>query len=153
MLQKVRTYKLIGLAMAFLIVFSTMSFAMDLHFCQGQWKSAAFLSKAKSCHEMAAQSSCHHKKKSCHSAVKNSSEQATKDCCQNKTIAVESDVDLPFSLLKMDLVHAVQEMILPPFFVIDWSCMETQVAQNNHYYRPPRPPNIPINLRLQRFLI
>lgn len=54
MLQLQRTYRPIALLMAILLLTSSVSFAVDMHFCKGELKSISFWGKAPSCHEQAA---------------------------------------------------------------------------------------------------
>ncbi len=78
------------LAMAIFV--SSISCAIDFHYCQGQLKSFNLFGKAKNCHEIAAKkASCPH-----HAKVKSESLACSrdKDCCTNKTVVLDSDVDL-----------------------------------------------------------
>ena len=62
------TYRFVALMMAFLMFFSSVGFAMDMHYCGGKIKSISFFGKAKNCHEMVGESdtpikNCPHHKK------------------------------------------------------------------------------------------
>lgn len=75
--------------------FTSVGFAMDMHFCQGNLKSVSFFGKAKTCHDMAGENEtpmkdCPHHKKMM-AEKKGCSED--KDCCSNKTIQLQSDQD------------------------------------------------------------
>ena len=62
------TYRIVSLVLAMVLFSTTVGISMDFHYCQGELKSVALFSKAKSCHEIAASNnevpSCH-KHKSC----------------------------------------------------------------------------------------
>ena len=91
MRQVSQPYRIIAHTMIFVMVCSSLSFSLDLHYCQGSLKSIDFFGKAKNCHEMAKVSTaCHHKKTS--GQLDGCSEGDT-DCCTGKTLYVQSDQD------------------------------------------------------------
>lgn len=87
---------------AILILVSSITFTLDLHFCQGQLKSYSLFGKAKNCHEVAA------KKKACPHHAKMESETSCskekKNCCSNETILLDAQIDQLFvQLYKVEL--------------------------------------------------
>ena len=90
MSQLQRTYRPIALLMALLLLTSSVSFAVDMHFCKGELKSISFWGKAPSCHEqVAAKVSCHHHRKMM--AEKGEAALEKSNCCDNRTVQVEAD--------------------------------------------------------------
>lgn len=90
MLQPQRTYRPIALIMAILLFTSSVSFAVDMHFCKGELKSISFWGKAPSCHEQAAAKiSCPHHRKIM--AEKGEAALKKSNCCDNHTVQVEAD--------------------------------------------------------------
>ena len=90
MLQLQRTYQSIALLMALLLLASSVSFAVDMHFCKGELKSISFWGKAPSCHEQAAAKvSCPHHRKMM--AEKGEAALEKSNCCNNRTVQVEAD--------------------------------------------------------------
>lgn len=86
------TYRFVALSLALLMFFSSVSFAVDMHYCQGQLKSLSFIGKAKNCHEMASQmANCPHHQQQM--ATVAACEMEDKDCCQNKTWYFNLDQD------------------------------------------------------------
>ena len=79
--------------MAFLMLFTSTGYAMDMHICQGEVEFISFFGKAKSCHD--AQNNphkkmegCHNEKMTCHDT---SDIEAEDNCCHNETIVVQGD--------------------------------------------------------------
>ena len=74
-------------------MFSTsVSFSMDLHFCQGNIKSISFVGTAKSCHDKTIS------KKVCplHAAALNTNTKSilsAKNCCENRSFTLDCDQD------------------------------------------------------------
>ena len=90
MSQLQRTYRPIALLMALLLLTSSVSFAVDLHFCKGELKSISFWGKAPSCHEQAAAKvSCPHHRRM--KADKGEAALEKSNCCDNRTVQVEAD--------------------------------------------------------------
>lgn len=85
-----------------LILLSSLNFMIDLHYCQGNLKSFSIVGKAKNCHEMAKEmASCPHHKAS-QSPMACGDEDS--NCCQNKAMFVDADVDEPiFFVNQLDL--------------------------------------------------
>ena len=92
-----RTYRSVALAMALLVLCSSVSFSMDMHFCQGRLKSVSLYGKAKNCHEQAARHAAmpncpHHRKM----AEQQAGCSEDKNCCSNHALQVDPDLDRQF---------------------------------------------------------
>ena len=102
------TYRFIALTMAFLLFTSSVGFSIDMHYCQGEFKSYAFFGKAESCHDkpeaVSKKKGCMHhqkmnaQKKGCSAHQKMEQETKScsmdeKDCCENKTMHFQADLD------------------------------------------------------------
>lgn len=80
--------------MAILMLVTSISFALDIHYCKGEFKSLSLFGKAKSCHKQKAISACPH-----HA---NMHKQAAKDdCCDNKTTFVKAEIEKFFSSIRL----------------------------------------------------
>ena len=78
--------------LALMVLVSSMSLAIDFHYCQGQLKSFSIFGKAKNCHEMASKMpSCHHHKQMTDQS--SSCSEGDNNCCNNETVHFESDFD------------------------------------------------------------
>jgi len=92
------TYRTLSLLMAFLIFTSSISFAIDIHYCGGQVQSISLFGKAQACSmkeqrtETAPKHKCCEKKNNERSHCKMKSKK--KDCCHNEQIVFEQDSDL-----------------------------------------------------------
>lgn len=83
-------YRITALILAALILTSSVSFAVDMHFCKGELKSISFWGKAPSCHERAAAKiTCPHHRKLM--AEKGEAALEKSNCCNNHTVQVEAD--------------------------------------------------------------
>ncbi len=81
-------YRIFALSMALLMLFSSASFAIDMHFCQGEFQNLSLIGKAKTC--MDTRRGCVHKKSSKQYMSKG------KKCCTNKLVIVD-DLDEDFT--------------------------------------------------------
>lgn len=98
MKQQSLTYRAISLMLASLILLTSFSFSVDMHFCQGQFVSFGIFSKAKSCHELAAkmQACPFHKNKTTDSLPRAAMGEED-GCCKNETVFVQSELEQCFS--------------------------------------------------------
>ncbi|HDZ15443.1 MAG TPA: hypothetical protein ENH60_11180 [Pricia sp.] len=71
--------KILSVTLAFVVVFATSSFTMDMHFCCNKLVDMAVLSKAKPCKEQESDKSS----KEC--------SLGQKDCCSNSTLTKKAD--------------------------------------------------------------
>lgn len=99
------TYRCIALSLAFLMFSTSVGFAVDMHFCKGDFKSFSFLDKAPSCHQMAQQSTCPHHQKMMSDSK--DSQMDERDCCENKTVHIEADQNLQLQTLNLPSLHQV----------------------------------------------
>jgi len=88
-----RTYRIFALTMAFVMFTTTVNLAIDMHYCQGQFKSMSFFGKAETCHEKVApkMANCPHHQKMMTDSEGCSIER--KGCCDSKSIHIQSDND------------------------------------------------------------
>ncbi len=81
-------------SLAVLILFTSISISVDLHYCRGQLKSFNLMGKAKSCHEVANPESCPH-----HVAIKTPRPSPhcleKEGCCSNAIFHVQLLQDIP----------------------------------------------------------
>ena len=148
-----RTYRLWALSMAFMLLFSTMSWSIDVHYCRGELKTVNVFGKAKSCHEKAKQVKSIHCKKmltACHKSM--DSGISEKDCCNNEKVTFET--------LDQLFVNAIAESLdqLELGFVIAFvnhfiQAKSVEVAPVEYLnYKPPLPEK-DIQILFSSFLI
>lgn len=106
------TYRFIALFLALLIFTTSVGFAVDIHYCQGELKTVSFFGKAKSCHNMANATPM----KNCpqHQKMLKQSENCsvdTQDCCGNKTLHFQSDQDKVLQTVDFTLNKQLQQFV------------------------------------------
>lgn len=142
-----RAYRLIALSLAFLMLTTSVGFAVDMHFCQGQVQSFNFFGKAATCQEIGevvAMKDCTHPKEA-------SVQQ--KDCCSNKTFLFQSDQNQQVQTADYVVSQQVQQFViayLTVFFINDFS-IENEAIPFNLYEPPNIAKDIPV--LIQSFLL
>ena len=134
------TYRLLPLTMAFLMLFTSVGFSMDLHYCQGHLKSISLIGKAKNCHELQAQSTSDHCKKakaSCNHTGESLTQKEADGCCNNKTVTIV-DLDEDFFISDGNLEYNTLNIIA---INLDQSHIDAIVVNHDVdaylHYKPP----------------
>ena len=108
------SYRIISLTMAFLLLVSSSGISMDVHFCQGKFKRANFLGKAKTCEQVNdCLKKCGKEVKSCHS---DGQDEDHKGCCENQSFQLDLDFDSG-DIISSDL-SKIQKQFLTAFTYI-----------------------------------
>lgn len=145
-----RKYRIISLIMAFMVFCSSSGFSLDLHYCQGQLKSFSIFGKAKNCHEMAKMSHCKH-----HGieTTNTCSDKKDKDCCNNETHLVKSDLELQVNSYKISL-DKNEELFIAAFVSIFLYSSFIPISETDtlHTVSPPLIPR-DICVLFQNFLL
>ena len=109
-----RTYqRIVALTLAFLMLMTSVSFAVDMHYCKGELKSVSLFGKAKTCHEKAVKqdkSTCPHQQKMQEQA--NDDKMDKNDCCENKTTIIQADDDRAKSDLVTPTFQQLQQFVI-----------------------------------------
>ncbi len=87
-----RTYRIFAFMMAMLVLFTSIGYTVDLHFCQGKLKSYSFFGKAKTCQQLAKGKEVYcpvHKKIMVMGGEECGMEK--KGCCSNKMLHFQFD--------------------------------------------------------------
>ena len=136
-----RTYqRIIPLTLAFLMLMSSVSFAVDMHYCNGQLKSVSLFGKAKTCHEKAITNekpTCPHHQKMQEQSNSNGDEIVKNDCCENKTTIIQADDDRAKSDLAISTIQQLQSFAIA--YVLTFHSKITtdkQSIQDISYYPP-----------------
>lgn len=123
-----KTYRIFAASMATLLLLTACVFTVDIHYCQGHFKSFSIVGKAKACYEIAA---C-----PMHQNSEGEHDSEDKNCCHNESFQFEADHDLAFEYVKE----------VPPttLFVIPTVCFTAPIYPSirndlsiNRLYRPP----------------
>ena len=143
-MKKSVSHRIISLVMAILMLFTSVGFSADLHFCKGELKSFSVFGKAESCHTM--KKSCSHHE---NMVVADTSE---KDCCSNKTIEID-DLDTDFNVaLDVELTD-LQVKFVASFVCSFFSLSPPRVVKSTFYDAFDPLPPMDIYVLLERFLI
>ena len=140
--------------MAILMFFTSVGFAVDMHYCQGHLKSVSFFGKAKSCHEMAnaaPMKNCpRHQKMRKQEKEKDCSED--KNCCTNKTLHFQSNQDQQVQTFNFSANQPLQQFVIA--FVVAFfskTFIENDTPSFAHYIPPLILRDIPV--LIQSFLL
>jgi len=117
-------HKIMSLAMAFVVLFSTLSFTVNMHYCGGTLVETAFLKKAKGCGmemEKPASEGCSITKK---------------NCCDDKQLAIEGQDELQ---LQIDKITFEQQVFIASFvytYINLFEGLDNKVSSYEEY-KPP----------------
>ena len=143
-MKKSALHRITSLTLAILMLFTSVGFSADLHFCSGELKSFSLFGEAESCHTV---------KKSCpHHANMVVSDKAEKNCCSNKSIEID-DLDTDF-IVSADVKLTDFEVKFVASFVYTFFRLSPPrvvkfVLLETHDQLPPQD----IYVLLERFLI
>lgn len=144
------TYRIFALTMAALMFCTSISFAVDLHYCKGDLKSFSLIGKAKTCHEMAqAKAHCPHHAKMMQKASKMDEE---KGCCENKTLHFQFDQDQQIESIDFAISTPSLQFLVAYVTVFVQKNISIRHTPNFLTYKPPTiERNIPV--LFQSFLL
>ncbi|MDT0674983.1 HYC_CC_PP family protein [Autumnicola musiva] len=118
----------ISVLMALVVMFSTMSFTVDKHFCGSVLVDSAILSKAETC-----------------GMETSSSEDQLKDsCCSNEKIAVEGQDELKNALQSFDLDQQLFFTVFSYTYINLFESLPQQVVPFKDYIPPLLVKDIPV---------
>jgi len=139
-MSKKLTYRSLSILMAFLVFTSSISFAIDIHYCGGQIKSINFFGEAQSCQKKvkeikeSAKGECCSNENNEYSHCKMKSKK--KDCCHNEQIVFEQDNDLKLtdkSTVNLEEISPVLVYVLVSQLFFEFDTKPTFYS----YYDPP----------------
>ena len=117
-------HKILSMLLAFVVLFSTMSFTIDMHFCGDTLVETAVFQKVKGCGmEMQNPSS-----EGCSITKKN--------CCNDEQLLIEGQEDLQLTFDKITIEH---QIFIISFFSAYTSLFESSEREYRTYqkYKPP----------------
>jgi len=132
------TYRLSALFLSVLMLFSTVGFSLDVHYCGGKVKSFSFYGKAETCKMMSQTDapSCHmDSKKTCHQKQSNASF-SKKGCCDKKTFTLQN---LDVSKVVNGIEWATADLQLITVYILaNFNLFQTEVSKTIYsVYSPP----------------
>ncbi len=130
-----KTYRFITLSLAFLLLFTSTGFSIDLHYCGGKVADVSIFGKANACNMMEeVNDSSNH----CQVEQKNQQQDSFKQskCCYNETLAV----DITDELTNADnttLSHA-QLTFITAYFISSYHLFFSEEKETEYFnYSPP----------------
>ncbi len=132
MRPKYNSYKIVAVFLAFIMLCTSATYSVDLHFCKGELKSFSLFGKAKPCYE---------KKVHCPHHAAKAATAAHSRCCNNETIVI-SDLDIDYHVPSSIHMPACALFITPRAFDPSKSLMpgDATFTNSSHvHYRPPLP--------------
>ena len=145
-----KTYRILSMLMAFIMLFSTSGLTLDLHYCQGKIKRINLIGKAKTCAEIQSKKTVCHRNSDKQQKSHCSSDSDHNGCCNNASVSIDMDVDFPFITTDLrsgltDLYLDYQSVVIPT--------TEHKTFCHFKVYRPPPLPRQNLQVLLQQFLI
>ena len=144
-MNKVALHRIYSIVLSLVMIASSISVHVDLHFCKGELQSLSFFGKAKSCHTAT---------KVCpHHAKMVIADESKKDCCTNTTFEID-DLDTDFNITPAIELTEFQLTFVASFAYSFFpqppstSIVSTSVTETNDLLPP-----IDIYVQLERFLI
>lgn len=131
------TYRIVAFLLIILVLVTSVGFSVDMHFCQDDFKSFSLIGKAKNCHDLAKiQSTCKHHKASVEQ--KDSCEESgQKDCCENRTLNLDSDQDQQIQTVDFTLTKQVEQFVTAFIYVFYQDKLTNEEDIFFAHYRPP----------------
>lgn len=117
-------YKIMAIAMAFVVLFTTMSFAINMHYCGDTLVETAIFEEVEGC-GMAMDN-----------PLSNDCSIAKKNCCEDKQVVVEGQDELQ---LTVDTLHFEQHVFVASFIYTYWHLFEATYKEkvSHKEYTPP----------------
>lgn len=132
------TYRLSALFLAILMLFSTVGFSLDIHYCGGKVKSFSFYGKAETCKMMSKTStvSCHNASKKTCSQNESNNGFSKKSCCDQKTFTLQN---LDDSKVINGIEWTTADLQLITVYVLaNFNLFQTEVSKTIYsVYSPP----------------
>lgn len=142
------TYRLSAFFLTFLMLFSSVGFSIDVHYCKGGIEKIGFFGEADECDMMkdakievvqeTEHACCGNKQKKIAQCEKKSSDESFKkgNCCHNENYmlqTVEDGTTSSYLEVSNEDLDFVTVFIINTFYLFDGE----NVGESNYYYKPP----------------
>ena len=131
--------------LAFLVLFSSLSFTLNVHLCMGQVEHMAFFKEAKTCPMTADNSTCEKEKEGHHP-----NPDTKKACCEDQSLMIEGQDELAKTS-----TLSIPDLQFVPFLYVFASFLISQPQVPLNFYQGYIPPLIghDIPVLIQSFLL
>ncbi|MDF1697839.1 MAG: hypothetical protein P1U56_18470 [Saprospiraceae bacterium] len=140
-----RIHRITALILAFMMLFSSVGFSVDFHYCKGNLKSFSLIGEA---------SACHQAKKICPRHAEMQVEEKSDDskCCTNETIVVE-DLDTDYNVSPDIKLTDFQVDFIASFVLTLNGVSLPKIVKSTFLENQVNLPSRDIYVLLERFLI
>lgn len=125
--MKIPVFKIQAIVMAFLVIFSTLSFSVEKHFCGTMLVDIAFFSSSDACGSEA---------KICEEEMSSMMNAMGDSCCTNQKLTVEGQDELKISFYSLDLDQQVFLKTLAYTFIYLYEDLPLKEVPLEHYSPP-----------------
>lgn len=123
-------HKIMAFVMAVVVLCSTMSFTIDMHYCGGSLVDSAIFHKAKTCGmEM-------------ETPLTDGCSIAKKNCCNNEQLIIDGQDELQVSLIKIDF----EQHVFIASFIYTYNALFEGIDTNITPYKDYKPPLVIKNI-------
>ncbi|UKM66134.2 hypothetical protein GSB9_02713 [Flavobacteriaceae bacterium GSB9] len=122
--MKQQFHKTMSLLMAFVVLFSTLSFTIDMHYCGDTLVETAIFQKAKGCGMEMQQ------------PATNECELTKKNCCDDKQVVIEGQDELQLSVDKI----AFEQQLFITSFIYAYINLFEGLDESNASFKAYKPP-------------
>lgn len=143
-MKKSRSHRYVSFVLALLMLFTSIGFSADFHFCKGELQSFSLIGVAESCHTVMKNCPNH--------ADMVISDNSEKDCCSNKTIEID-DLDTDFNITSDVELTDVQLKFVASFVFTFYSLSPPRVVKSTSYDKYDPLVLMDIYVLLERYLI
>ncbi len=134
------TYRIFAFFMAFMILFTSVGYTVDMHFCSGKLKSFSIFGKAKNCQQLAEKGKavyCPVHKKMMVMPATEACGMDKKGCCSDKTLHFQFDQEQDVFPGPLAL-HPPLQYFLTAFTCVFLDNQEPEATQTDFIcYKPP----------------
>ena len=134
-----KTYRIISVLLALLVLVSSVGFTADMHYCKGELKSFSLFGKAQTCHDaepMPSMPNCpHHQKmmeenKAC--------AKSNEGCCDSETLHIQADIDQQVRHTAIELTPSQEQFVMA--WVNNFIAPKVTTELVSPVYENPSPP-------------
>ncbi len=130
-------YRFFAITMASLMLLTSISFMVDVHFCGDRLVTVNFFGKAQTCHEMIdAAPDCpnHEQMVTAHADCSVDGE----DCCHNESLHFEADQDRQIQLIDFNSNQSLLQFVIAYVNVSHFATIKATTEKSAYaQYRPP----------------
>ncbi|WP_127846075.1 HYC_CC_PP family protein [Psychroflexus aestuariivivens] len=141
--MKTHLFKISSIFLAFLVLFSTMSFTIDAHYCGNILVDKAIMKKAETC--------AMHKSKSAKSHENSHQKNKADNCCDNETETIEGQDELQFSKAEFSFEMPNAVFAFSFIYLFGFAEFQTEYDELKFYDPPEFSPDL--NIQHQVFII